>query len=283
MKGSGKRHTTLDGRLARLASRQHGVVHIEQLRRLGMSDSEIEYRARIGRLHRIHRGVYAVGHYSLTERSTFIAAVLAIGGSALSNRAGAALHGFMRWKGGEVEVSVRRQARQRAGIRVHRAAEFEVVYRHGIPVTTPARTLVDVARSEPPKVARRAVNEALVQRRVTLPVLYREAQGPRGARLRKLLTHAAPTRSELEDVTVEFLRRHDIAFESNVRLAGYEVDFWLPDRNLVIEMDGARFHDNPIQRADDERKQAALEAAGHCVARAGWQDLLCATPTMLAA
>lgn len=142
-------------------------------------------------------------------------------------------------------MTVGRRIAQRAAICVHVAREpFQVVHRANIPVTTPARTLLDLTRTEPRKVARRAVNQALVQRKVTIPMLYRE---------------------------------------SNFRLGGWEVDFWIPDRNLVIEMDSVRFHDNAFQRATDEQKQSALEAAGHRVERLRWHDLLCATPTILGA
>ena len=284
MNSSGKRHTSVDARLARLATRQHGVVCIDQLRGLGMSDNEIAYRVRIGRLHRLHRGVYAVGHLNFTDRSTFIAAVFAVGkGAVLSHVAAATLHGFMEFRGGPIDVTLPRRARHRTGIRVHFAAVVDRTTRRGIRVTTPARTLLDVSRSEPRKVARRAVNQALVDRRVTIPMLYREAAGPRGARLRRLLADASPTRSELEDVTVEFLRRHGVQFESNFVLDGWEVDFWIPERNLVIEVDGARFHDNALQRASDEAKRRALEAAGFRVQRLRWKDLFCAPPTILAA
>ena len=260
------------------------MVHMGQLRRLGMSDGEIEYRLRIGRLHRLHRGVYAVGHLNLTDRSTFIAAVFAIGeGAVLSHRPAAAVHGFLSWRRGEVDVTVPRRIARRDGIRVRFAEAVDRTTRQGIRVTTPARTLLDVSRTEPRTVARRAVNQALVDRKVTIPMLFREAEGPRGARLRALLANASPTRSELEDVTAEFLRRQGIQFESNFPLAGWEVDFWIPERNLVIEMDSARFHDNALQRATDERKQAALEAAGHRVQRLRWGHLFCAPPTSLAA
>jgi very-short-patch-repair endonuclease len=284
MNSSEKPRTPLDRALARLAARQHGVVHVGQLYALGMSRSDVSYRVGIGRLHRLHRGVYAVGHLSLTDESTFIAAVFAFGDDAvLSHLPAAAVYGFLPWRGGDVEVTVPRRVARRDGIRPRFAREVERVSRRGIPITTPARTLLDISRTWPRDVARRAVNQALVDRKVTIPMLYREAQGPLGARLRRLLAKASPTRSELEDVAVEFLRRHDIAFESNFRLAGWEVDFWLPEHNLVIETDGGRFHDNPLQRADDERKQRALEGAGHRVRRLRWHDLLCASPTSLAA
>jgi very-short-patch-repair endonuclease len=92
--------------------------------------------------------------------------------------------------------------------------------------------------------------------------------------LRSVIADAAPTRSELEDVVLEFLGRHGLPRpRTNVRIAGFEVDFFYPDLGLVIEADGGRFHDNPLARADDARKQAALEAAGLRVARLRWEDV----------
>lgn len=242
-----------------------------------MSRADVAYRVRIGRLHRLHRGAYAVGHLNLTDRSTFIAAVFAIGDdSALSHVPAAAIEGFMRWPGGDVDVTVPRDVRRRAGIRTRCVAVLptaDVTWRRGIRVTTPARTLLDVSRTRPREEARRAVNQALVQRRVTVAMLYRQAAGPPGARLRALLADASPTRSEFEDVALEFFIRHGTRPETNARVGGFEVDCLWRERRLVVELDSAEFHDNPIQRADDARKQTALEAAGYRVERLRWVEV----------
>lgn len=262
-----------------------------------MSNGEIAYRVRIGRLHRIHRGVYAVGHRRLTERALFIAAVLAIGdGAALSHAAAVAHYEFRPFPGGPIDVTVTRRVRSRPGIRLHCVDVLDpadMTWRRGIPVTTPARTLLDISRTLAPKQARRAVNQALVLKRVTIPLLYRQAAGPQGARLRALLADAAPTRSELEDTALEFFKRHGFQRpEMNARVAGFEVDCLWPERRLVIELD-SRFHDNALARADDARKQLALKRAGFRVERLRWSDVtrdeaatakrLCAPPTSHAA
>jgi very-short-patch-repair endonuclease len=302
---SHKARAPLDAALARLAARQHGIGTIAQLLALGMSRSDVAYRVRIGRLYRIHRGVYAVGRPDLTERGFFISAVLAIGdGAVLSHESGTALWGFRPATRNGVDVTVARRRAQRPGIRLHVVRAFDpadVTWRDGIPVTTPARTLLDLAGSVPLRQARRAVNEALVQRKVTVPLLYRQlehATGRRGgAALRSLIADAAPTRSVLEDVTLEFFERHGLPRpQTNVKVAGWEVDFLFPGPRLVIEADSAQFHDNPISRAEDARKQAALEAAGYRVVRLRWNHItrdehvtarrlarICAPPTSRAA
>lgn len=269
---------------------------VEQLSALGIDKNSVAYRVAVGRLHPAHRGVYAVGRPDDSELGAFMAAVLAIGdGAALGFESATALWGFLRAGAREVHVCVARRLKPRDGIRPHYAPDLlpaEVTFRKGIPVTTPARTLLDISRTLPRRQARRAVNEALVQRKVTVPLLYRHAAGPRGARLRALLADAAPTRSELEDVAVEFLKRNGFPRpETNVRVAGFEVDVLLPGR-LVVELD-SRFHDNPLSRADDARKQLALEGAGYRVERLRWAEIttkeaaaaarLCAPPTSLAA
>lgn len=308
MDSSRKLQPHADRRLADRAARRHNVVAIAELRGLGLSDGKIEYRVRVGRLHRQHQGIYSVGTPKLTPQGLFLAAVRALGEDAvLSHRAAAALWGLRPLRRGEwqaIDVSVPRAMKRRPGIRPRRVrtlAPRDVTERDGIRVTTVTRTLLDLAQDIPRNELRRAVNEALVQRRVTVPLLYRALEGNNGRRgagaLRGLLANASPTRSELEDVTLEFLRRNEFGpFESNTRLHGWEVDVLIAKQRLVIEADSAQFHDNPIARAQDARKQAALEALGYTVMRLRWSDVtrdetktacrlarICAQPTSLAA
>jgi predicted transcriptional regulator of viral defense system len=114
-----------DVEIAKIAARQHGVITAAQLVASGLSDSTISERARRGLLHRVHRGVYAVGHPGLSREGRWMAAVLAYGeGAALSHTSAAALWGFLRPLDGPVHVSVPTYAgrRRRAGIRIHRCA-----------------------------------------------------------------------------------------------------------------------------------------------------------------
>lgn len=278
--------------LAELVVKQHDVVTASQLRQLGIADGAIAYRVRTARLHKIHRGVYAVTRRSLSLDGRFLAAVLSVGeAAALSHISAAILWGF--WPEPRdvdsdlVDVTATRKLRPRTDIRLHpeRMLPAREVTRHrDIPVTMPARTLLDLAsvvRSE--RELRRAVHQAEVERRVSHPKL--EAQLARSQRHRGAAHLAAviapgpaPTRSELEDRALELLREIGFAAPlTNARIAELpgrpEVDFLFPDLRLVIETDGARYHDTPLARAADARKQAILEAAGYRVIRLTWNQV----------
>jgi hypothetical protein len=151
----------------------------------------------------------------------------------------------------------------------------------GIPTTTPARTLVDLAAVANYALLRRAVRRALALRRVSVPQLVAAARrlGRRrgSAQLSRVLADAAPTRSELEDVVLDLIV--DAGFvrpEVNqpLLLAGRRVvpDFRWPDQQVVLEADGARWHDNAIARQDDAERQALLEAHRERVLRVTWKE-----------
>ena len=197
-----------------LAAQQHGVVSATQLLERGLPRTAIQVRLRNGRLHPIHRGVYAVGHGALTLKARFMAAVLAGGpGAALGYRSAGAEWECMEWIDDLylVEVVIPRSAPLRhPGVRIHRTRSLDArdVRRHdGIPITTPARTLLDLADILPEKGLRRAVRQAqalgLVSVRQIADVLTR-AQGRRGAqRLAALIADGpTPTRSDLEDLVL---------------------------------------------------------------------------------
>src|SRR4051794_18426125 len=151
----------VDGRIGALAARQHGVVSLAQLVALGLSRDAVYRRARAGQLHRVHTGVYAVGHTRLTQRGRWMAAVLAGGeGAALSHRSAASLRGLLAVRG-PTHVTVPRTLRNRDGIQFHaQSLQFDELTEYdGIPVTTVARTLLDIAATEPRELER-AFNEA---------------------------------------------------------------------------------------------------------------------------
>src|SRR5918995_5102756 len=135
--------------LAQLAERQHGVVALPQLRELGLAPSAVRSRVTRGRLHRVHRGVYSVGHPVLSVRGRWMAAVLACGpGAALSHRSAAALWGIRPSARTAIDVTVPRHLRGRAHIDVHHAntvAAGDLTTVDRIPCTTVARTLLDLA------------------------------------------------------------------------------------------------------------------------------------------
>jgi predicted transcriptional regulator of viral defense system len=277
---------TPDLRLARLAERQHGIVTARQLRALGVSRRAREHRIEVGRLHPIHRGVYAVGHRNLPQDARFIAAVAAIGAdAALSNAAAAALFELMRHRG-DVDVTTARSVKPRPGIRLHvvRSLPPADVTRHrGIPVTTPLRTILDLAHTLDERRLARVAHEAEVQGLVTNAELRARLDGRSApAKLRAIVAEGpVRTRSELEDVTYDLLRRTGFPRpEANTKLPGLpdwlEVDFHFPGTALVIEVDGGRFHNTRWRRRLDARKQAVLEAAGYRVLRLTWEQVAAA-------
>jgi hypothetical protein len=186
-----KPHTPPDRRVAWVASEQHGVVSTGQLAACGLGSQAITSRVRAGRLHRVHRGVYAVGCDPRTLEARFMAAVLACPGPAfLSHFSAAALWGLLAWEERHPEMTVAGWATgRRPGLVVHRARALDssdVMRRNGTPVTPPARTLLDLAGSLEPRALRRAVRQALADRRASVPQLIdvlTRANGRRGISL----------------------------------------------------------------------------------------------------
>ena len=273
----------MTNRVAQLAALQWGVLSLDDLRSCGLTRKEVMARVRNGHLHPLYRGVYAVGHANLSREGAHLAAVKACGPTAvLSHYSAAALYGLVRWddRYPEVTTTIRRRHR---GIRVHRSRTIDRTHHKGIPVTTPARTLVDLAGILDYQPLRRAVREA--QRRVVTPAqvlatLNRLGPRPGSGNLTKILaTGHAPTRSELEDTVLDLILK--AGFEPphvNVPIQrdGRTIvpDFRWPDHHLVIEADGAEWHDNPLTRQDDAEKQAILEAAGERVLRITWAQAI---------
>jgi Protein of unknown function (DUF559)/Transcriptional regulator, AbiEi antitoxin len=259
---------------------------VEQLEACGLTPSAIKVRSRRGQLHRVHRGVYAVGHEAWTLHGQFMAAVLAGGpGALLSHFAAAVLWGFWRWEPRDVDVIVLGdKGRAQAGLRIHRAQvdPQDVMRHHGIRVTSAARTCLDIAAELSPQALRRPVRQAQAERwtsvRQIADVLARST-GHRGSRrLADLIaTGPAPTRSELEDVVLDVLLRgglpHPEVNKPIVR-GGRRIvpDFRWPAQRLVVEADGAAWHDGKLAREDDAERQAVLEASGERVLRVTWDQ-----------
>lgn len=256
-----------------IARRQHGVISRSQLQRLGLSQAAIEHRVARGRLHPAGRTVYAVGRPGLTRRGRWMAATLSCGPRAvLSHGSGAALWGFGAERSGGIEVSVPSPSRRRQpGVLTHRRAlgDIEVTVHDGIPVTTPACTLVDLASRLDPSRLERAVNEA---DRLDLidPESLREViesyRGRRGvARVRELLDRRTfrMTDSELERRFLPLVDAVGLPRPVTRRqVNGFRVDFYWPDLGLVVETDGLRYHRTPAQQARDRLRDQAHTAAG---------------------
>jgi REase_MTES_1575/Transcriptional regulator, AbiEi antitoxin len=285
---------TPDARIAVLARRQHGVVSHVQLLRLGLGQRAIQYRLRIGRLHRVHRGVYAVGHSRLTLHGRWMAAVLAVGADAVLSHVDAAAHWGLRPVGsGDIHVTVPgRRPDPRAGVRLHRVRRLhpdDGGIKDGIPVTTVARTIFDSAEMLRPTQVERLCEEA--ERLRLFDLLALEAVCQRNPRrgaariLRELLAtlkEPPPTRTELERLFIEFCRQYGIPEPAcNVTVAGYEVDAWWPDTIWIVELDGYAYHSSRTAFENDRNRDLELKLAGFEVIRITHR-LLTRKPELLA-
>jgi very-short-patch-repair endonuclease len=235
MTSMAKESANPDAVVAAIARRRHGIVTFDQLRAAGLGPSSVALRVRTGRLHRIHRGVYAVGHRALSHRGRWLGAVLAYGpGAVLSHTDAAALLLLLPPANhpGPIHVTVPGPGgrRRRDGIVVHRSSTLtraDVTARHGIPVTNAARTIADLGR-----VVGRDQVDAAVDRARSL----RLSIGNRG-------DGDQPTRSPLERRFLTLCRRHRLPRpEVNVRVGPFLVDFLWREHRLIVETDGFEHH-----------------------------------------
>jgi very-short-patch-repair endonuclease len=264
-------------RVAALLDRQLGVVHRDQLRVAGLSDTAIRGRIGSGVLLRVHRGVYAAGHRALRSEARWLAAVLACGdGAALSHRSAAALWGLRASGRERVDVT----APGSRGLRdplidLHRARlePAEVTVHGGIPVTTVARTLGDLAGVVPGPALERALTQAEsvgLYDHDALRAVSERFRGRRGARAlhAALRTPPAFTRSELEARMLALCDAYELPRPHvNVRVCGHEVDFLWPAARLIVETDGYAFHRSRAAFERDRRRDAELILAGYRVIR----------------
>jgi predicted transcriptional regulator of viral defense system len=265
--------------LAEAARRQWGVVTREQLVEAGLRERGIADWVRSERIRRLHRGVYAYGHDRLRREGYWLAAVLACGpGAKLSYRSGAALLEIRATGGGVIDVTVPSRAGRvrREGVRVHRSGRLtaeEVTVKDGIPVTTVARTLLDLADVLDLQSLRRAVTEAEYRNVFDLTALIAVVEANPGRRTKKLLTAATEgrlhrTRSPLEDRFLRFKERYGVEEpESGVWMQGYEIDFLWRRVGLAVELDGLDAHATRAAVTRDRRKDRALWRVGVRVLR----------------
>jgi very-short-patch-repair endonuclease len=253
---------------------QHGVIARRQLLELGFSPRAIEHRLAKGRLFPIRRGVYAVGRPDLTRHGRWMAAVLACGGHAfLSHESAAALYRIRDAEGGAIDISLLAQsARRRPGINLHRRANLDAqdVCRHlNIPVTSPIRTLLDLATLLEPDPLEAAVNEAdkreLIDSESLRAALDGYAGQPGVAALRGLLDRRTLTLtdSELERRLIPLAAKAGLSAPITQQyINGSRVDFYWPELGLVVETDGLRYHRTPAQQTRDRLRDQAHTAAG---------------------
>jgi hypothetical protein len=260
--------TTPDQRLAQFAARRHGVAGRGELVELGFDRGTIARRVESGRLHRLYRGVYAVGHTILKPEGRWLAAVLACGdGAVLSHRSAASLWGIRPTAAARIDVAVPRTSgvRSTAAIVVHRTPRpVMTTTRHGIPVTTPGQTLADLAMALPRRELEKAIEMAEVRRlHVGVPDDH-----PGTQRLHEIRPLPVTTDSPLEDAFLELCDAHGIPRPLvQPVVEGYRVDFCWPDHRLVVETDGFEHHGTRAAFERDRARDAALTARGWRVLR----------------
>jgi hypothetical protein len=270
---------TRDAAVARIAARQHGVIAVAQLHEVGLDKSAISRRVKRGHLHRIHHGVYAVGHRAPNLHARFMAAVLASGeGAVLSHASAAVLWKLLYPIEGPVHVSVPTTfgRKSRRGVHLHRCPSLQpqppaepspspsslpirggrgrrllTTHRDGIPVTTIQRTIEDLEGTVSQKLHRRAKRQA--------ELMGIDLEGVESDR----------TRSDLETLFLELCARYGIPPppEVNVKLGRWEVDFLWRAQRVVVETDYWTYHRGSVAFEDDHARDLDLHAAGYTVFR----------------
>jgi predicted transcriptional regulator of viral defense system len=279
-----ERETCSHRTIGELAAAQWGVVARRQLTAAGLTESMIQRRLESGQLLRLHHGVYAVGHRRLRREGYWLGAVLAVGPrAALSHRDAAGLHDLRAANHAKVDVTTADRGRTGGqGIAVHRARLLDardVTNVEGIPVTTVARTLVDLAGQVPHDHLARAIREADNQHKLDVRAIedvLRRTRGRRGPGHRRiedaLAEHAAlgasHTRSPLEVAFLRLIHTAGIPTpRTNAPVEGLEVDAYWPHLDLVVELDGYANHHARHAFERDRERDAVLAAHGHRVVR----------------
>jgi very-short-patch-repair endonuclease/predicted transcriptional regulator of viral defense system len=285
----GKRSKHVDRVAAEIAERQHGVVAHRQVQAIGLSAAQVEGRLRRGQWHRIHRGVYAVGHTRIGIEGRWMAAVLACGpGAVLSHRSAGRLWRLLRTSGGPIEVTRSAGWRAPSGIAAHRCplADDEWTARDGIPVTGVSRTVLDLAAVLSKRQLERAMNEAEILRLtdiVSLPALLeRHSRRPGAAALRAVLAAqdalTGPTANDFEERFAALLDVHGLPkprFNADLVVRGrhYTASRLGLAPRLIVELDGGAVHRTPRAFEEDRKRDRTLTAAGWRTIRVTWRQL----------
>jgi very-short-patch-repair endonuclease len=272
--------------IAAVAGVQDNIITWEQLLDAGLRRGAILHRASEGSLHRRHRGVYLVGHAPPTPMGRARAAVLACGaGAVASHRTAAELWGLLPHSDGDVDVIVvARNPGAHPGIKVHRVAAIdpaEVRQIRGLSVTSPTRTICDIAGTEPRNDIEHALQEARVHLRLTdaqlKAVIERTPTKKGSAFIRRLLEaedDTGHTRSRAERLMRAMAGDAGLPQpQANVRLHGYLLDFVWRRRRLVVEVDGYASHGDRTAFERDRQRDQVLVAAGYRVVRVTWRQL----------
>lgn len=281
--------------IGRLAARQHGVISRAQARAAGLSDSAIARATSAGRLERVHRNVYRMAGSPTTTHQRLMAACLWAGeGAYVSHRSAAAMRELPGVHPTGVDISLPRGHPRSVppGIIVHRPRRVErgdLTRLAGIPISDPARTLIDIAATEDPETLEVALDDALRRGLVSLPRLRRRLSRmpPRGrggmGLLRRLVADRSPAtvlpESPLETRLIRLLRAAKLpppVRQHQIRERGRliaRLDLAYPEARLAIEADGYRYHSGRIAFEGDLARRNALQALGWRVLHVTWRQL----------
>ena len=275
--------------MASIGERQYGVVSGAQLRAIGLGHSAISKRVARGRLHRVHRDVYSVGHRGLSREGRWLAAVFAAGErAALSHLSAAALWELRQRRTTLTQVVAPRRRRPGGAIQVHvcrRLDPRDVTVFRGIPVTTVARTLVDLSDVLDAHQLANVIHEAAFRKRFSVAATRAAIARANGrhnlavlvAALEASSAGSAGTRSRVEDAFLALVRSGGVLEPLvNVHVQSgsqrLEVDFVWPEQRLCVEADGDG-HRRPRTRREDDLRDRALRAAGYEVLRYTGDDV----------
>jgi hypothetical protein len=288
----GARSTTVEQIARRIADHSHGVVTRAELLRAGVTRSEIARRLRSGYLVPVHPGVYRVGHRAPSTEARYLAAVKACGGDArLCGPAAAHLLGIVKGRPPPPEV-VAPTKRRVKGVRTHRRSypyrADEVTSWKGIPVTSPARTLVDLAAVLSEADLALAFHHAAIRHHITPArvedVLARRPNSPGAGKLRTVLHgEARVALSKLERRFLALLRQAGVPLPQTNRPAeGRRVDCRWPDHRLTVELDSYRYHHSRYAWEQDRRREREAYARGDQFRRYTYGDVFERPERMLA-
>ena len=263
--------------IAAMADAQFGVVSRSQLIDAGLSAGDVDRRVKAKRLRRVYYGVYAVGHRRLTVEGRWMAAVLAGGpGAVLSHKSAATAWDLGRWVGGAIDVTVPTRAgrEKRAGLRIHRCrlSQGEVAEVSGVPVTSVARTIIDLSRTMNGRPLEHMIDLADQRGLVDFAALKAANSASLQAVLRTY--DPAPTDSELEEAFLALCDAHHIPRpETRVYIEGYRVDCVWRSERLIVEVDGYAYHRSPTAFEADRERDVVLTMQGWRVVRFTWRQI----------
>lgn len=261
-------------RVVLLAERQFGAISAAQLLACGMSRTGIARWVHAGRLHRLSRGIYAVGHRALSMEGRLAADLLRAGtGAALSHGTAAWWWGLLRFRETTTHVSHPGRAGSTSSLAIHHPARVARAWHRGLPVTDVVQTLLDISPTASEPAFRRAVAQAEHLRLCGIDEIRANIARRRGCdRLRSALDRHLPelaeTLSPLEDRFLLFCEARGFPIpEPNGRIGRHHVDAVFRDAGLAVELDGRDVHGRPAAVVEDRRRERAIRAAGFRIVR----------------